>query len=420
MVDNPTTADLADLEKYEIYQKSNLIISSKYRMTVTANRLMAIASSIYQHSKKDEMGERTCCISTMVLKKLIPSSNNGSFYSQLEEAAQELTSLSVGLPCLDDKDFRYMTPFNNVIYHNGLITMVLNRDYDEFMHYQKNYTNLNLFAQISFPRYYASRIYEICKSKMYYAYESSKLGEDNKKHYIYRVGLSELKFTLGVLDASDSGARKYLKGKNPDYDKAAKAVSKKVFATWTSFKRGVLDHNVEMVNNNELSDIFIKFEAIHGAHNAVVGVEFDISEKDGYVTKKNLIESQIPSDDVKWIAANIKLKLSKEEIKILLKEAKGDSSKVIEKVSMCQREMKTQRKKIKNPMAWIRMAIRSDYKDIVSLPDGHVCLAKDVYVMPNGDEVDINLLEPDARDDAMYRGRQKYPSVPERIIVDSN
>ena len=88
------------------YQKSNFIISGKYKSSLLENKLMAISLSKLQYAEEtsDSLVSR---IKASELRELLKG-NSGSFYQKLDEAARKMTGKTIGISNPEEKRFCYL------------------------------------------------------------------------------------------------------------------------------------------------------------------------------------------------------------------------------------------------------------------------------------------------------------------------
>ena len=79
------------------YSKSNYLISAKYASSLLENKITAISLAKIQKKEyvEDKNGRIVCNMTANELRKLL-NANAGSFYSQLEPVAINMTSRTLG------------------------------------------------------------------------------------------------------------------------------------------------------------------------------------------------------------------------------------------------------------------------------------------------------------------------------------
>ena len=85
-----------------IYPKSNLLISGKYKSTLLENQIMAYS---FAHADQFDLGqsERETIKSTIKVSELrkLLGANSGSFYQKLSQTAESMTGRSIGMSTPD-------------------------------------------------------------------------------------------------------------------------------------------------------------------------------------------------------------------------------------------------------------------------------------------------------------------------------
>lgn len=396
--------DPVSLKKIDRFSKSNFLISGKYESPIMSSRILAVAMSQIQHARKNKNGQLVCAIPSTELKKIIPSSNSGSFYEQLKVAAALMPKLTMGYSDDEHQRFSYIAVVTNCDYENGTIYITFNHDIGKYLvDLKDNFTVMKLSQLMKFRRNYSFRLYEICRSHCYYAKNTPLAERDG--HYRFSYSVNELKFMIGVLDISDDKVMRFLNKTNPDYDKAAELVSHKKLEKWDAFRRGALIPAVNEIN--EKSDIHVEFSPVTRSPNrSVVAIDFDVSFKAERTEKKEVPEISMKDMD-KIAKAITEITLMPSEINTLYRDAGGDVKLVISKCKLLSESMKTQ--KIENPVAWLRTAIKKNFLATESTEHG-LSYKKDLYIDPETDEVvDISTLPPSLRRFAESNYIKKYP-----------
>lgn len=401
------------LSKIDRFQKSNFLISGKYEAPIMSSRLMALAMSQLQHANVGKNGELIVRISSKQIKATLGLSG-GSCYDEIKKAANTMTGVTVGFVDDDRHMFEYIAVVTRSTYMDSELEVVFNRDMSNYlMNIKNNFTILRLSTLMKFRRTYSFRLYEVCKSK---AYSYFAVHKDNAEYYQFEMGVAELKFTMGVLNVNDPLAVKYLNHQNPtehDYEKAARAVKEQKLIAWRDFRRSALVPAVKEIN--EKSDIKVEFMPVSsGTNRTVTAVSFNVylEEKEDKKSpfKKEKKESRASFvSALDEIAKATSIPFLPSQINALISEANGDTDLVIEKCRLCEKTMKEQKKKIDNPVGWIRAAIRQNFADVIDMPDGGVARKEDIYISPDGEEVDITTLPKAFREIALKTYTKKFP-----------
>ena len=177
----------------------------------------------------------------------------GSFYTQLKTAAASMTSTTIGYVNDEIEAFKYMSVITSAEYKKGLFTVKFNYDLKKYLINEAPFTVLDLPIILSYRSVYSLRLHEILLSKCY------KKKRPGVSHYTKRdstegkfkidIGISELKLSLGVVNADSKAVKAILvDSAYPDYDKAVERASEKSFKDWYEFRRGVIDVAVKEIN----------------------------------------------------------------------------------------------------------------------------------------------------------------------------
>ena len=231
----------------DLFPKSNTLIDSKYKATLMEQKLLNIVLSKLQkrqYSDEGETGGLVCSMKAAELRELLGVSG-GSFYTQLNKAAAAMTSRTIGFVNDDIKTFKYISLISMAQYEKGTFTVKFNYELKKYLTQEAPFTVLDLPVILSYNSVYSLRLHEILLSE---CYNMKKPGvakytkkEATKGHYKIEMGLSELKLSLGVVNAETSAVQKVLAGSStPDYDKAVEKATEKSFSDWYEFRRKVI------------------------------------------------------------------------------------------------------------------------------------------------------------------------------------
>lgn len=293
-----------------VYNKSNTLISAKYKSTLFENKLLALALSTLRTDSKT--GEISSTIKAGHIRKVL-NANTGSFYNQLAKAAKNMTGKKVGYNNPEVQKFEYMAVVIYAKYDNGYFTIEFNPKMKEYLvEIKGNYTRLSLPVMMSFNSVYSFRLYEFLRSRAYTPKNLQHIGE--KSRFTVTATLAELKMMLGVVNAAEDKVQEILDAsENPDYDMAVRVASEKMFEKNHEFKKQVVDVAVSEIN--EKSDIEVAYEIMRATRNEISGFLFDIrfkkkeaialtdEEKDEIYEKiSDLIDEPLKIRDVKAIA----------------------------------------------------------------------------------------------------------------------
>lgn len=356
-------------KKYGInsYKKSNLLISSKYKSTITENKIQAIALASIQNAKEDRDGNLECTFTAAELRKLF-GDDSGSLYKRLDSTAHKMVGTVIGYTDEETQSFKYMSVISTAEYKDSKFTITFNGKLkDQILDIQEKYTILNLDTMMKFEHVYSFRLYEYIKSEYY------------KKKYIIQeriqgmgyemtIPCAEMRLMMGTVDANDDKVKAVLsaKGKKPDYAKAVEVAEKEKkskFKDWKEFKRSVIDVAVKEINELTELNIVCKTDRA-GLGGKAVGVSFIITDKDN---KNDAIDPEVIDekkadilDLIDEVRSFITENLPSSDIKAILESADLD----VEKVRAAYNISKTQN--ISNLTGWMIKAIKDNYQPGVS------------------------------------------------------
>lgn len=291
-------------------KKSNLLIGAKYKASLTELRITyASLYSIQTGKYREEPDGLVVEFNGSDLKKLLNVKGNG-IYEALEPIANTMATRSMGWSDPESHEFEYISLITKASYKNSIFTVKFNNEMKNLIvNLQTDFTTLNRITMMNFSSTYSFRLYELLKKQCYYP-RNYKGKRDNV--FKVNIGLSELKFEMGVANADLDVVKKILTagGTTPDYDKALEKSPEKIksYNVWTNFKARCLDKAIGEINGE--TDIFIKYEPQRkGKGGKVYAIEFTVF-LDG-AEKANTEELAIPVSMDKQ--GNISVQLSDNE-----------------------------------------------------------------------------------------------------------
>lgn len=273
----------------EKYSKYNPLIGAKYKSSLLEQKLMAIALASSDRIHK-ENGYLVQEFRGSELKRLLGVRGH-AFYTQLDQAANQMKSRSIGVRDPEKEKFRYLNLITTVEYNEGVFRIEWNNHLEDWLFALKsNFTVLNLDMTLKFRSVYGFRLYEVLRSKCF-PKEKFESGEEFSVNY----SLSELKLTLGVINAELDTVQRILNNTDhPDYDKAVNASPEKVLSSWKNLKNRAIEPAVKEINS--LTDMEIRYEA-HGS-----GQGGKIRDITFFMKKSEAVESNqkpdVDKDDV--------------------------------------------------------------------------------------------------------------------------
>lgn len=346
------TKEIVPAEK--TYKKSNKIINAKGKSSALGLKLFAIGINAIS---TDENGHLVAKITGKSLRELF-SNKNGSFYTEIKSLIEPQdpsvpSILDWRIYMNDDANEKVegINVVTNAKFSDGMLTMTFNdRIRQDIYNLKGNYTRLSLSQMIQIKSTYAIRLYEILKSHM-----DKEAAIGNKGPiYTLRFDYMDLREMVGI---TPIGRKDGAKKNEP-------------LASYTSFRRQVLDKSVEEINSK--TSVYMKYRPIKVAHGAVSAIEFTISrqnspfyntngDKDDAIqvsnelteTEKNAVKGQVMG-----ILIDAGIDVSVKDIFSICEVAEYDYDKIKIAVSLCQKTSG-----IKNKIGWIIAAIREGYEE---------------------------------------------------------
>lgn len=349
-------------------QKSNSLVSAKYKSSLIENQIMAIALTRIEVNASDESAPIAAKLYPGELKRLIGDPTN--IYKTLKKVAKTMIGHTMFME--DGKgNFRGIAVVPNATYENGVFTVEFNKDLRKhILGLEKNYTTLELSVLTGFKRNSSFRIYELLKSHLY---KSRKEVNDGRVDVEYNV--SELRFMIGLANSDDQGIKNAMAamGNHIDWDALYEKLDKKdrKYETWYDFQRYVMKPAQEELE--EKSNIRFTYEG-RRAGRRMGSVVFHIypnqpSNPEVIDERKILLDSnavrdrqlEIPLDFYpevyeEFVGHN---KLSKEDLDLLITKAAGDVEKVRDAIHLADKQPE-----IGNYMGWLIRCIEDGYHTV--------------------------------------------------------
>ena len=178
-----------------------------------------------------------------------------------------------------------------------MFTVKFNYELKKYLINEAPFTVLDLPIILSYRSVYSLRLHEILLSKCY------KKKRPGVSHYTKRdstegkfkidIGISELKLSLGVVNADSKAVKAILvDSAYPDYDKAVERASEKSFKDWYEFRRGVIDVAVKEINEVD-NGTYVTYEANKaGQGGKVYSITFFVELGNKNVDNKNVEQSE--------------------------------------------------------------------------------------------------------------------------------
>ena len=218
-------------------QKSNSLVSAKYKSSLIENQIMAIALTRIEVNAVDQNSPIVAKLYPGELKRLIGDPTN--IYKTLKKVSKTMTGHTMFLE--DGKgNFKAFAVVNNADYIDGEFTVEFNKNLREHvLGLEKNYTTLELSVLSGFKRNSSFRLYELLKSHIY---KSKKSVNDGRVDVEYNI--SELRFMIGLANGDDPTVKNTMASMSGkiDWDELYAKLDKKdrKYETWFDFQRYVI------------------------------------------------------------------------------------------------------------------------------------------------------------------------------------
>lgn len=218
-------------------QKSNALVSAKYRSTLIENQIMAIALTRIEAKAGTDGEALSATLYPGELKRLLGDPQN--IYRSLKKVSHMMTGHTIFME--DGKgNFRAHAIITDAVYQNGVFTINFNDNLrPHVLGLEKNFTSYELSVLTGFKKNSSFRIYELLKSHIY---KSRKSKNDGRVDVVYNI--SELRFMIGLANGDDAGVKNAAAAMAPHidwdilYDKLDKKDRK--YEMWGDFQRYVI------------------------------------------------------------------------------------------------------------------------------------------------------------------------------------
>ncbi|MCR5452819.1 MAG: replication initiation protein [Lachnospiraceae bacterium] len=238
-------------------QKSNSLVSAKYKSSLVENQIMAIALTRIEVNATEEGAPIVAKLWPGELKRLIGDPTN--IYKTLKKVSKTMTGHTMFLE--DGKgNFKAFAVVNNADYIDGVFTVEFNKNLREHvLGLERNYTSFELAVLTQFKKNSSFRIYELLKSHLYKSKPSVNNGRVDVEYNI-----SELRFMIGLANGDDPSVKNAMAGmgNNIDWDVMYSKLDKKdkKYETWFDFQRYVIKPAQEELE--EKSNLRFDYEGV--------------------------------------------------------------------------------------------------------------------------------------------------------------
>ncbi|WP_026507757.1 replication initiation protein [Butyrivibrio sp. MC2013] len=342
--------EVAKLIPNDDYSKSNFLISAKYNSSLLENKLLAISFADLDNLHQESNGVLVSEIPANTIRKLL-GSKSGSFYDQLDAAAQGMTSRSIGAKDPSKNKFDYYSFIIRASYEDSKLRIYYNpymKDY--IVNLKSKFTRLSLTTMLSFKSVYSFRLYELLKSEVY-----------KSKHISYSI--AELKLELGVVNAELDVVQRFLKGsESPDYEKAVEKSPEKHYESWRDFKKYVIEVAVNEINQSPMTGITVSYDTVkRGRGGKVHQIIFTVVDREGTVEKSSPTLTGLTEDEKMDRMFEIRdilsgANLNAKDIRAIAEAAAYDVDRVAKAWDIASLQGG-----IDNTVGWMIDAIKKDY-----------------------------------------------------------
>lgn len=235
-------------------QKSNELISAKYKSTLLENQIMSIALTRIEVEATGSDSRLVAKLYPGELKRLV--SDPAHIYRDLKKIAKAIVGHTMFLE--DQKgNFRVFSIVPNADYINGTFVIEFNRILkDHVLNLSRHYTTLELSVMTSFSRNSSFRLYELLKKDAY------RINENNPG-VVVEYNISELRFIIGLANSDDERVKMALdNSKDVDWDDLYAKLDKrdKKYVEWRDFQRRIIKPAQQELA--ERSDIRFDYEGV--------------------------------------------------------------------------------------------------------------------------------------------------------------
>lgn len=342
--------------------RSNVLISSRFKSSLLENKLLNLSIYSVQKGKNG----LTATFTTSQLRDILGLKNSSNIYQQIRDASDALTDHKFILDDPKNKRFLIANLVTTAAYNNGELKVVFNERVMPYItNLKSNFTTTRLSILLSFGNNkshatrnnYSMRIYELLQQFAYC------LTPDHPEHSV-RYTLSDLKFSIGIVDVDSPEVRKALNAGMSSDDIVDRYTEKSMFSRWTDFKNRCLIPAQKEIN--EKTDLMVTdIEPVRsGLGGKVTSVVFHIKNNPNYLSEE--IEAPVMKADINLVAqvGTMIPELNVPAIMKLLSVAGNDVAR-IEKSYRLSRKYKN----IHNLEAWLIKAVQEGW-EAESVQDG--------------------------------------------------
>lgn len=347
--------------------KSNDLISSKYRATLTEDKIMIMALSKIEINANDKDYPLVAKLYPGELKKIV--SDEAHIYRDLKKMAKSIVGHTMFME--DGKgNFKAMSIVPSAEYIDGVFTVKFNPDLKtHILGLERNFTPLEKRVLIEVKSNASFRLYELLKKEAY------KIPDEEGAFTEVSYDISELRFIIGLANTDNERVKSALSqtGKYVDWDAIYNMLDKKdrKYEKWSDLRlKVILPAQKEL---EEKANIRFEFETFKKGRTTGI-IKFRIykntpstqpySEREDLIDFTSTINRQLempydanPDFYDKYVGHN---DLDRRDIDALVKKAGMDFDKVERAIQMADR----QPNKIYNYVGWLDKCIENGYREI--------------------------------------------------------
>ena len=359
----------------ERIKKSIELASARHQLSLNENKLWNYALSV---AKKNEQGLYVSEFHMGDFFKATGSKHKGYSYNDLKKFSYNISKKRIFIEDEEQTQFVMMNIVTTVYYDdkNSKVRFEYAPRVTQILDESKKLIALDSNIVFGLSNNTGIVLYE----KICLAIEDADnilMGgeKDDIKIYKLSYGLSELKFTLGMVDVYDDNLPKFAKDRigvelaksEPDYDLIVSLCADNYFSKYHEVKRA-LDRAIKLLN--EKSDVVIIYEAERGEKGKSIRyINFFAAKKSEQ--KPSKILSQHDDKSLKTVLSSqeyelfLKAKerfgghLNDDNLFIVLKAADYNLELIADKLGMALNKCD-----IRNLTGWLIRAIQNDYKDV--------------------------------------------------------
>ena len=346
---------LALYDTSSVITRSNALILSKFKSTLTESKLLLLA--IYF-----EASGAPARFTTQQLIDALQIKKSSSVYNTIKTAAIALSKTQYWYEDSVNHKFLVVNLIESAKYTNGVLEIRLTEfARKNIIGLKKSFTSMNLSTLMSFgtggarteKTNYSLRLYELLKTRLYHCTQS-------RKTYSFSMLLTDIKITIGAIDPSDPGIEKAnIYGKvlhlsDTELEKQAASPEAVSFRRFNQFEERVLKKSMHEINSK--TDLCFEYSPVRqGSAHKVTHVISTIWRNTDMETEEDNEQKLRLIREVEQI---IQEPVKTRDIERILSAAGNDT----EKVRNAYHLARNSRTPIRNLTAWLIAAIREEWK----------------------------------------------------------